>query len=379
MRRDNSIAQFCVVVLLVIGSTACAASSPEQTNDGWQTGSPASVGLDGAALAEAVDLVHDGTYENIHSILIVKDDKLVFEEYFSGYLWDFDGEDFNGAFTEFDRDSLHNQASVTKSFTSTLIGIAIDQGFIRDVDQLLFDFFPEYASLRNDSNDDITLDHLLTMTAGFEWNGIDVPLKSLDPPNDGLNLFLVEDPLEYVLSKPIVAAPGTTWYYNGGETVLLGEIIRRTSGLRMDEFAARYLFSPLGITEHEWLFINPEIVFAAGNLRVRPRDMAKLGVLFLNGGVWHGERVVSEAWISKSTEAHSSTFWPAHYGYQWWRNTYRSESASFDAIYADGWGGQRIMVFPELDMVVVFTGGNYAQQHPIDEILERHIFPALER
>jgi CubicO group peptidase (beta-lactamase class C family) len=172
--------------------------------------------------------------------------------------------------------------------------------------------------------------------------------------------------------------PGTTWYYNGGATVLLGEVIRRASGLGVEEFAAQHLFEPLGISDYRWFYINPELVFTAGNLRVRPRDMAKLGQLFLNGGTWEGERVVSQAWIDASTKAHSSTFWPADYGYQWWVHTYQSATASYDVFYADGWGGQRIIVFPASEMVVVFTGGNYNQPHPLDDLIQEHILPALE-
>lgn len=369
-------------IVFALAAVTCACTDarliPDQVADGWPTASPAAVGLDVEPLQEAIELINEGTYSNVHSILIVKDGMLVFEQYFPGYQWDFEGEDFRGEYTRFDRDTLHNLASVTKSFTATLIGIAIDRGDIPDVNQRLFDYFPEYASLRNARNADMTLEHLLTMTAGFEWNAIDVALKSTEPPNDVLSMFYVEDPLEFVLGKPMVAEPGTAWYYNGGATVLLGEVIRRSTGQRIDEFAEQSLFAPLGITRSEWFFINPEIVMAAGNLRLRPRDMAKLGQLYLSGGVWEGKRIVSEDWVRVSTEAHSSTFWPSSYGYQWWVYTYESNGIEHEAFYADGWGGQRILVFPSSSMVVVLTGGNYTQPHPLDSIIQRHILPALE-
>ena len=175
-----------------------------------------------------------------------------------------------------------------------------------------------------------------------------------------------------------VSEPGTDWYYNGGGTNLLGEIIREVSGLRMDEFAEAYLFDPLDISNYEWDYINPDMVHASGNLRLRPRDMAKFGYLFLNRGVWKGERVISEAWIEESTKGHVSPSWADGYGYQWWLKTYRSGSTSVDSFYAAGWGGQRIIVFPSLDMVLVFTGGNYVGQEPVDEIIVRYILPAVQ-
>jgi CubicO group peptidase (beta-lactamase class C family) len=120
------------------------------------------------------------------------------------------------------------------------------------------------------------------------------------------------------------------------------------------------------------------MVFASGNLRMRPRDMAKLGQLCLNGGVWEGQRIVSEAWIAESTQKHVTHSATSGYGYQWWLSTYRMGSTSVDAFSALGWGGQKIMVFSDLEMVVVFTGGNYASGDPSEEILTRYILPAVK-
>jgi CubicO group peptidase (beta-lactamase class C family) len=349
--------------------------APEQTDDGWQMVSLDEVGIDQAEIDQAVALVQDNTYQNVHAILIVKDGKLAFETYFSGYTWDYNGDQYRGEYVDFDRDTLHNLASVTKSFTSALIGIAIDKGFIQSVDEKVCDFFPGYANLCDEGKKRITLEHLLTMTSGLQWNEMEVPLS--DTHNDLIQLFLVPDPIGYILAKPIVSEPGTDWYYSGGNTNLLGEVIREATGLRMDDFAAQYLFAPLGITDYEWDHINPDVIHASGNLELRPRDMAKLGDLYLNGGVWNGERVLSEEWIEASTKEYASTPWEDGYGYQWWRKTYRSENVSVDAFYANGWGGQRITVFPSLDMVVVFTGGNYVGQEPVDEIITRYILPAV--
>jgi CubicO group peptidase (beta-lactamase class C family) len=366
---------FCVVLLAACG-LAPASARPLQTGDGWQTASPASVGLDARQLDRAAARIRNGTYPNVHSLLIVKDGQLVFEEYFPGYAWSYAGEQFRGRLVDFDRDTLHNLASVTKSFTSALVGIAIDQGYIDGVEDRVFDFFPGYAQLREDAKDRITLEHLLTMRSGLEWNEMEVFYD--DRQNDLIQLFYVPDPVEYILAKPIVSEPGTDWYYSGGNTNLLGEVIRQATGQRMDAFAAQTLFAPLGITDYEWDQLNAGVIHASGNLQLRPRDMAKFGLLYLNGGLWKGQRIVSRAWVEASTRAHTPTSWGGGYGYQWWLRTSEAGSQAVDAFYAAGWGGQYIYVMPALDMVVVFTGGNYVQEEPVDEIITRHILPAVQ-
>lgn len=349
---------------------------PPQTGDGWQTADPAEVGLDARKLAQAVARIRDGTYQNIHSLLIVKDGKLVFEEYFRGHTWSYAGDQFRGDLVEFDRDTRHNLASVTKSFTSALVGIAIDQGLIRGVEDRVFAYFPEVAHLQEGAKDRLTLEHLLTMTSGLAWN--EMELSYDDARNDLIQLFRVPDPIAYILSKPLVAEPGTAWYYNGGNTNLLAAAIRQATGRRLDAFAAEHLFAPLGITNYQWDFINPDFVHASGNLELRPRDMAKIGALYLNGGVWNGQRIVSAEWVAASTRAHATApAWFDGYGYQWWLHTYEAGGRAYRAFFAAGWGGQQIAVFPELDMVVVLTGGNYAGETHVDDILTRHVLPAV--
>jgi len=374
---------FCAVLLLSCQSSYTY-QIPEQTTDGWQTASLDDVGIDEKTLGELVERIHDNTYQNIHSVLIVKDGELVFEEYFGGYEYDYQGDQFWGEFTEYDIATIHNLASVTKAITSALVGIAIDNGFIKDVDEKVFAFFPEYSHLNDEEKDRITLEHLLTMTSGLEWNEMDVSVATRDTKNDLIQLFFVPDPIEYILAKPVVAEAGTRWYYSGGDVNLLGEVIKKTTGLRVDDFAEEYLFTPLGITEHEWEYITPDIVYTSGDLKLRPRDMAKFGYLYLNDGVWNGERVVSKEWIEDSTREYIAiphAGWAQEYGdrygYQWFLKTYYVDSTPFDSFMRDGWGGQRITVFPDLDMVVILTGGNYATYAPVNEIITRYVLPAI--
>lgn len=370
-----------VLLWLIVVVVACTQVFPvqqsEQSNHEWPTAKPHEVGLNPELLAQVVEYIHNGTLENIHGILIIKDGKLVFEEYFPGYRWDFNGELFQGEWIDFKSNSLHNLASVTKSFTSALVGIAIDQGYISGVDEKVFNFFPEYAHLFDTQKAAITIEDLLTMTSGLEWNGMEVSVSTRDPRNDLIQLFLVEDPVEYILAKPMVSEPGKSWYYSGGGTNLLGVIIHRATGMRMDHFAERYLFTPLGIEQYEWDFINPGIVHASGNLALSPRDMAKLGYLYLNDGLWNDEQIVSKEWVNQSTMDWVSSTWGEGYGYQWWLRTYHVDKRDFDSYYAAGWGGQRITVFPSLQMVVVLTGGNYLDEEPVDGIIEDFILPAI--
>ncbi len=369
------------VLLCIIGLAACPAKqtrlAPQQTDDGWQTASPADVGLDEQRLRETVERIQDKTYQNVDSILIVKEGKLVFEVYFDDHEWDYDSPQFRGKLIHYGPETRHNLASVTKSFTSILVGMALDHGAIQSVDDPVFDYFPKYAHLSDTQKATITLKHLLTMSSGLQWNEGELPYS--DPNNDLVRLFSESNPIGYILSRPVISTPGAQFYYGGDNTNLLGEVIRSATGQRMDAFAEEHLFGPLGITDYAWDFINPDMIHASGNLQLRPRDMAKLGQLCLNGGVWEGQRIVSEAWIAESTQKHVTHSTTSGYGYQWWLETYRVGSASVDAFSALGWGGQKIMVFPDLEMVVVFTGGNYASGDPSEEILTRYILPAVQR
>ncbi|MBN1559826.1 serine hydrolase [candidate division KSB1 bacterium] len=348
---------------------------PMQTDDGWYAGNLSSAGIDSQKLQIMVDRISDSTYQNVHSVLIVKQGKLVFEHYFPGYKFNYEAKDFRGEFTNFTLNTIHNLASVTKSITSILFGIAVDQGYIDDVDEKLFKFFPQYVSSFDSLKSTITLEHLLTMTSGLQWNEQDVFYS--DAENDIIQLFIVPDPVKYILSKPVIHLPGSEFYYNGGNTNLLGEVIQEASGLRLDAFAKKYLFDSLGISQVRWIYINSDMVYASGDLKLRPRDMAKIGYFMLNDGVWQSKQIVSSTWIEKSTGPYVRFNADEGYGYQWWVKKYVLGNASIHSFAAMGWGGQNIIVLPDLEAVVVLTAGNYATKSPNDEIIYRYILPAL--
>jgi len=354
---------------------------PEQTDDGWDTASLASVGINEIPFRNLMNRLSEIDKHRIHSLLIIKDGKLVFEEYFPGNK--FNLAQFTGE-TGFNRNDTHNLCSVTKSFTSALVGIAIDKGFIQSVDQKVFYFFPEHAGILNSTPEkgNITLKHLLTMTSGIAWD--DETYSYYDSRNDMYQLFTSSDPIKYILQKPLIETPGIFYAYRNCNTNLLGAIIHKASLERLDIFSDNYLFSKLGISDFEWQMISDDVVFCSGDLRLRPRDMAKFGYLFLNGGMWNGERIISQNWIDISTHKHIDldNYWADldGYGYQWWLWD-KIGTTHFTAYAASGWGGQWITIWPAANAVIVLTGGNYytADAMSIQSILANYIIPAIAK
>jgi CubicO group peptidase (beta-lactamase class C family) len=217
------------------------------------------------------------------------------------------------------------------------------------------------------------------MSTGLQWSEWGVSISS--PQHDVVQFNQSADPIRYLLSKPLVATPGTVFNYSGGAIDLLGVIVANAAGTSLQSFSKDNLFGPLGISNYAWTTLNPSgLPCAHGDIYMTPRDMAKFGYLFLNNGSWKGVQVISAEWVQRSTRYHISpnVSWADGYGYLWWLRTYHSGGQSFDAFRADGWGGQHIVVFPALHMVVVFTGANYMTNAPCDEIVERFIVPALQ-
>jgi CubicO group peptidase (beta-lactamase class C family) len=350
---------------------------PEETGDGWETASLSDVGVNENLIVDMVERVRINLYQNVHSIVIVKDEKLVFEEYFPGHDFGYYGENYHGSPINFNRDTWQNTHSATKSITSSLIGIAIDKGFIDSVETKIFTYFEAYSYLFNEEKDKITIEHLLTMTSGLQWNEWDVSVSESNHDIVRFNNSL--DPVQFILSKPVVSEPGLSFYYNGGGVDLLGDIIRIATDMNVDDFSDQYLFSPLGIDKYEWQRLRSGMIACHGDVYIRPRDLAKFGYLFLNKGVWQGNRIISEEWVMKSLEKYISLnlSWADSYGYLWWQKTYSYNNQTFDSFKAMGWGGQEIIIFPSLNMVVVFTGSNYVVNPPCDEIIVRYILPAV--
>jgi CubicO group peptidase (beta-lactamase class C family) len=338
------------------GQRNLACGSPASIGDGWSTATADSAGLDGARLCGIAARLA-ASNANVHAVIVVRRGTLVFEQYFPGYdqPWGM-GEGRH----DFDATTKHDMRSVSKSVVSLLVGIAIDRELIKSADEPVVKFFPDYSALKTAGWDNITLRHLLTMSSGIQW---DENRAWKDPQNDEPHLGNEADPFRYVLSKPIAAPPDTVWNYNGGGTELLGSIIERVSGKSLDAFAREALFTPLGISDWEWMKYRTEHTAAAAGLRLRPRDAAKIGQLVLNKGEWAGRRIVSAKWIEQSVTPRFQAIGYFgglfYYGQQWWMGRTLSGDKDVTWVAAQGLGGQRIFIIPELDLVMVTTSGLY--------------------
>ena len=336
---------------------------PARVKGSWEVSAPEDCDVDLGKITELMNRILSGGLKNIHSILLIKKGKLVLEEYFEGY----------------HRNLKHNLASVTKSVTSILIGIAHDRGFV-DPQQALSAYLPQYKDVLSvGQKEEITLFDLLTMRAGLEWNEF-----SLDEFHQ---LYESRDFIQYVLEKKIVHNPGSFFCYNTGLSTILGRIIKNTTGLEADVFARRFLFSPLEISDFLWKRAADGTVLTGSSLYLRPRDMAKLGYLFQQGGLWHNKRLISTRWVRESI--HPYVVYPTDkgdlisgtgYGYQWWLGSSDLDGHKIDAYYAAGHGGQFICVIPELDAVIVLTSrveNNNAGDFRGYSTIENFLIPAL--
>jgi len=343
-------------------------AAPDRIGDGWEVSTLRAEGFHTGPINEMLRAVKAGDYTKLDSILIARNGKLVLEAYFNG----------------FDRETKHDTRSAFKSFTSALVGIAIDRGVIAGVDEPISQYFPDYwpgIETDPDKKARITLAHLLTMTGGFDaeenW-GIG-PYREDD-------MVASPDWVEYSLNLWMAHEPGTQFSYNSSTSFLLGAVVAQASGQAVPAFARENLFQPLGITDYCWSLTRNGRAVTQGNFYIRPRDMLKFGQLYLNRGTWEGRQIVSEEWVTESTRYHVDSRLPfgrrngkdrRGYGYQWWNGT--ATNSRFDWYMASGNGGQKIFVFPKMDMVVVFNGSHYGKsighEQPSD-LINRFIAPA---
>lgn len=316
---------------------------------------------------------------NIHSVLIVKDNQLVYENYFAG-----EDEKVGSelGYMEHSINDLHDCRSVTKSVTSACIGIAIKKGIIKNIDAPIYPYFKKYQNRFDTLKRKITIRHLLTMTSGLEWNE---EVSYRDPRNTEIGMDTSSDPIDFILGQPMVSAPGTTWNYNGGNTQLLAEIIKSVSGLTLDKFAERELFIPLGIKNFEWIPLIEDNPAAASGLRLRSRDLLKIGMLYMNDGLWQNKPILTKEWTDMSLKScvtrPSEKDKNAGYGFQFWTSRETINGKEIEIQEAKGNGGQRIFFCKSLHLVVVITAGNYNKWDIVNDsksILINHIIPAID-
>ena len=336
---------------------------PVAREDGWPVVSINEDKLiERAALCRMADRLAASSDANIHAVLVARSGKLVFERYFRG------SDEIPGRIygrrvenVTFDADTLHDMKSVSKSVASLAVGIAIDRGLIRSVNEPIFSFFPELSDLRSPEKDRIQLFHALTMSTGLEW--VEATPATGDDNNDEARMHRARDACRYVLGLAATAPPGREFFYNTGALALVSAIIRKATGRPLDEFARENLFEPLGITAVEWERYKGD-TDAGGGLRLRPRDMAKIGQLVLAGGRWNDRQIVSKEWIETSTALKIKATDGQSYGYLWWLGRSLLNGREVHWAGALGRGGQSIRIVPELDLVVVVTGGYYQDYSP---------------
>jgi CubicO group peptidase (beta-lactamase class C family) len=331
--------------------------SPEHTGDGWTVSTPAAEGLDESPLAELMEDLRANAHPGVDSLLVVRHQRLVAEGYFNG----------------FGRESLHDLRSTGKSFTSALTGIAIGQRLV-GLDDPIGQHLPGFENHAHvdDRKRAITLRHLLHMSSGLECN--DWLPSSAGAEN---RMYNHRDWVKFVLDLPMVAQPGTLPAYCTGGVIVLGHILTLRSGMALDAYAQSQLFDPLGIQQSIWRRDADGRATGGGGLRLRPRDAAKFGALFVNEGMWHGVRVIPESWVLQTRER-INTLGPDGYGFLWWKRTYLHGSLPLEAVFTSGNGGNFIFTFPSHELVVVFTGSNYDSrltQQPFD--LVRRVIAAL--
>ena len=259
-------------------------SIPEQTTDGLTVGSATDAGLNSEMLIDMMNYVNNMDNHNIHNILIFKDNLLVFEEYFAGYLYSPYPPGSNGDWIFYDKEVDHFLASISKSITSVIFGAAVKDGYIDNIDAKIVDIFPEYNDILTGDKANITIKHLLTMSSGLAWDESSYSYD--DPRNNVAGLFNAEDPIAYTLSLELLYSPGTEFLYNSGGTNVLGAIIQKYTEMRMIDYGSECLFDPLNVEGGIWTRLGEDYCFASGGFYFRPRELAKIGYLFMNDGYW---------------------------------------------------------------------------------------------
>jgi CubicO group peptidase (beta-lactamase class C family) len=345
--------------LIKIGENKTQAESPIDN----KTGTVTEVNGDGELINDLIEKLKNGYFGKQNSLLIMKDGMLVVEQYFRGW----------------SQEETHQMQSISKSFTSLLLGDAIAKGYIDSVNDPISKYLPEYKSILVGQKEKITIKDLLTMSAGLDWD------EHSTSYNDSNNMRSREmnsaDSIEFTLSIPLVYAPGEIFRYSGGYVTVIGEIIKNATGsTSLVDFAGKSSFSKLCITNGYWHKHMDGRQNAAGGLFLRPRDMVKIGQIVLDKGIWNDQQIIDEDWIEESTTKHISTNYNdwGEYGYYWWSKFYYVNDKKYRAIAAKGWGGQRIIIIEDLNLVVVITAENFVRRLYYNSIMKSFIIPAFQ-
>jgi CubicO group peptidase (beta-lactamase class C family) len=372
MTRCTAILSFVLAVLAPQLHSQLATSGAPPA-DGWAVATLASVGLSAEPLTAMEKAVRVGEFKKIGSVLIARHGKLAYEAYFDG-----------------DAATLRDTRSATKSITDILIGIAIGEKKLNGVDARVLSYLPERARKMQNPDprkDKITIEDFLTMSSLLEcddWNDASRGNEE--------RMYLVEDWAQFIFDLPVrgrmhlgdkVEPPpyGRDFTYCTGGVFTLSEVLAQATGMRTDNYAQEKLFGPLGITDAVWVYSPLNIPQTGGGLRLNSRDLLKIAELYRAGGTWKGKRVVPEGWVKASTTPHARIDDDTEYGYLWWLKKFKGGDKSYAAFFMSGNGGNKVMVFPDLDMSVVLSSTNFntkGMHQQTEQLLTEFILRAVQ-
>lgn len=341
--------------ILILTCVACGSSAPSWPGQEWERTTPEKQGMDSASLNGLADKI-----PTTADIVIVRNGYIVYEYHnHEGYEWGVDG--------------LAGTFSVTKSFTSALIGLAIDDGYIDSVEQAVTEFFPEWAEV-NPGWDSVTIEHLLTMTGGYDWP------ESTTWNYSTLPMRETENWVDFVIVREFIEEPGVNFNYSTGGSQLLTAIIRKVTGKDVIDYARERLFDPIGIGEIVW-DTDPQGIQAGGRgIWLSPADLARFGLLFLNNGNWDGEQILSQEYVHTSTQPRINGWsYAGKYAYHWWTSSANVGGTTYEYYFAMGFGGQFLFVVPDLDLVAVFIAQNPQSPMTGKTVFEQQVLGSIKK
>ncbi|MDR6944508.1 serine hydrolase domain-containing protein [Mucilaginibacter pocheonensis] len=332
-------------------------------NSGWLVSGES---FDKKKIMEMNGLIAQNRFKNITSVIVIRNGKLLIEEYFNG----------SG------RDSLHNPRSVGKTFASAMMGIAIHDGFIKNESQTLSDFY-DLKKFNNYSprKENITLKSLLTMSSIFDADDND----SNSAGNEE-NMYPTDNWVKFALDLPVDSSKtaGKQWHYFTSGVVVLGDILNKSVPGGLEKYTDEKLFKPLGITIYQWQYTPQHVPSTAGGLQMRSLDYAKFGQLYKNGGIWNNKQIIPQSWVKQSFTRHlalpKDVVGEGFYGYLFWNKTYLVNNKPYETFYCSGNGGNKIFVFKDEPLVVIITATAYntPYAHPqVDKMMQKYILPAV--
>ena len=370
--KNKIITTILVFLLLSCNEQKESNKFPTQT---WEISTFENEDLNREPIDDLLNEIQNGVYGNVDRLLLIKNGKLLLDQSFTndykkiskgksgilgcGFTTCKDSTEFGDYnyyhpnwHPYYQSQQVHTLQSVTKSIASIMVGVAIKEGNIRNTDVKVLDLLDDYdLSKIDESLKTATLENLLTMQLGMEWHEIDRPL---DSTNTTAQLEASKDWIQFTLNQPMDTIPGAKWVYNSGASQLMSGIIKKATGLYIDEYAEKHLFTPLGIKNFHWKKTPSGFPDAVGGLFLEAQDLAKVGYLMLNDGKWEEQQIISSDWVKRSTSKAVFLDKDRGYGYQWWR-----EDQNGTEIWAcKGFGDQYLLVFPKFKTIAVLNSWN---------------------